>query len=72
MYVRNLAESESFITADRSSIRELTNTGSGPLVLLCCCAPGYSHEDTVLTELESDPARLESATPEPAVRSDPR
>jgi mannose-6-phosphate isomerase-like protein (cupin superfamily) len=22
----------------------------GPLVLLCCCAPAYSHEDTVLLE----------------------
>jgi mannose-6-phosphate isomerase-like protein (cupin superfamily) len=21
-----------------------------PLRLLCCCAPAYSHEDTVLTE----------------------
>jgi mannose-6-phosphate isomerase-like protein (cupin superfamily) len=31
---------------------KLTNTGSGPLVLLCCCAPGYRHEDTVLTETE--------------------
>jgi mannose-6-phosphate isomerase-like protein (cupin superfamily) len=29
---------------------KLWNTGEGPLVLLCCCAPAYSHEDTVLTE----------------------
>ena len=29
---------------------KLFNTGSEPLVLLCCCAPAYSHEDTVLTE----------------------
>lgn len=29
---------------------KLINSGEGPLVLLCCCAPGYSHEDTVLTE----------------------
>jgi mannose-6-phosphate isomerase-like protein (cupin superfamily) len=28
----------------------LVNTGDEPLVLLCCCAPAYSHEDTVLTE----------------------
>lgn len=27
---------------------KLWNTGSEPLVLLCCCAPPYSHEDTVL------------------------
>jgi mannose-6-phosphate isomerase-like protein (cupin superfamily) len=29
---------------------KLVNTGDEPLVLLCCCAPPYSHEDTVLTE----------------------
>jgi mannose-6-phosphate isomerase-like protein (cupin superfamily) len=29
---------------------QLTNPGDEPLVLLCCCAPAYSHEDTVLTE----------------------
>jgi len=28
---------------------KLWNTGDEPLVLLCCCAPAYSHEDTVLT-----------------------
>ena len=27
---------------------KLLNTGPEPLVLLCCCAPAYSHEDTVL------------------------
>jgi mannose-6-phosphate isomerase-like protein (cupin superfamily) len=29
---------------------KLWNTGSEPLVLLCACAPAYSHEDTVITE----------------------
>ena len=29
-------------------VHGLTNTGGEPLVLLCCCAPAYSHEDTVL------------------------
>lgn len=29
---------------------KLSNTGAEPLVLLCCCAPAYSDEDTVLTE----------------------
>ena len=29
---------------------KLWNTGPEPLRLLCCCAPAYSHEDTVLTE----------------------
>jgi mannose-6-phosphate isomerase-like protein (cupin superfamily) len=27
---------------------KLWNTGAEPLVLLCCCAPAYSHDDTVL------------------------
>lgn len=31
------------------TVHKLWNTGSEPLVLLCCCAPAYSHEDTVLT-----------------------
>jgi mannose-6-phosphate isomerase-like protein (cupin superfamily) len=29
---------------------KLVNTGDEPLVLLCCCAPPYAHEDTILTE----------------------
>jgi mannose-6-phosphate isomerase-like protein (cupin superfamily) len=29
---------------------QLVNSGDEPLVLLCCCSPPYSHEDTVLTE----------------------
>ena len=28
---------------------KLFNTGDTPLVLLCCCVPPYSHDDTVLT-----------------------
>lgn len=28
---------------------QLVNPGTEPLVLLCCCAPAYAHEDTVLT-----------------------
>jgi mannose-6-phosphate isomerase-like protein (cupin superfamily) len=28
---------------------KLWNTGDGPLVLLCCCAPAYSDDDTVMT-----------------------
>lgn len=30
----------------------ITNDGDEPLVLLCCCAPPYSHEDTFLVEIE--------------------
>lgn len=29
---------------------KITNNGSEDLVFLCCCAPAYSHEDTVLVE----------------------
>jgi mannose-6-phosphate isomerase-like protein (cupin superfamily) len=29
---------------------KLWNTGNVPLRLLCCCAPAYSHDDTVITE----------------------
>jgi mannose-6-phosphate isomerase-like protein (cupin superfamily) len=31
-------------------VHKLVNTGATPLVVLCCCAPPYSHEDTFLTE----------------------
>jgi mannose-6-phosphate isomerase-like protein (cupin superfamily) len=31
---------------------KLWNTGPEVLRLLCCCAPGYEHEDTVMTEDE--------------------
>ena len=34
----------------RARRHKLVNTGPEPLVLLCCCAPAYSHEDTVLVE----------------------
>jgi len=29
---------------------KLWNTGPEPLRLLCCCAPAYEHEDTIMTE----------------------
>ncbi len=29
---------------------KLWNTGAEPLRLLCCCAPPYEHDDTVITE----------------------
>ncbi len=29
---------------------KLWNTGAEPLVLLCCCAPPYTDEDTIITE----------------------
>ena len=32
------------------AVHQITNTGPGVLKFLCCCAPGYEHEDTVLAE----------------------
>ena len=29
---------------------KIRNIGDAPLRILCCCAPAYTHEDTVLTE----------------------
>lgn len=29
---------------------QITNTGDRTLLFLCCCAPGYEHDDTVLLE----------------------
>ena len=31
---------------------KLWNTGSDVLKLLCCCAPAYEHDDTVITEVQ--------------------
>ena len=31
---------------------KLWNTGTETLRLLCCCAPAYEHEDTVITEVD--------------------
>jgi mannose-6-phosphate isomerase-like protein (cupin superfamily) len=30
------------------SIHRITNKGGSVLKFLCCCAPGYEHEDTIL------------------------
>jgi mannose-6-phosphate isomerase-like protein (cupin superfamily) len=32
------------------SLHQIRNTGAEPLVFLCCCAPPYSHEDTLLED----------------------
>jgi mannose-6-phosphate isomerase-like protein (cupin superfamily) len=32
------------------SPHQISNTGERTLIFLCCCAPGYEHEDTVLLE----------------------
>ena len=30
---------------------KLWNSGDEPLRLLCCCAPGYEHDDTIIIEV---------------------
>ncbi len=32
------------------ALHQITNTGADVLKFLCCCAPGYEHEDTVLAD----------------------
>lgn len=32
------------------AIHQITNLGHAVLKFLCCCAPGYEHEDTVLAD----------------------
>lgn len=32
---------------------QITNTGDGLLRVLCCCAPGYEHDDTILESGDS-------------------
>jgi len=31
-------------------VHTITNTGTEMLTFLCCCAPGYEHDDTLLVE----------------------
>jgi mannose-6-phosphate isomerase-like protein (cupin superfamily) len=34
------------------TVHRIRNTGDGVLTFLCCCAPGYEHEDTILEVTE--------------------
>ena len=38
---------------------QILNTGATDLVFLCCCAPAYTHEDTVIVDLPSSLAETE-------------
>lgn len=38
------------IAVPPGSVHQITNTGAATLKLLCCCAPAYEHEDTVLVD----------------------
>jgi len=39
---------------------KLWNTGTSPLKILCCCAPAYEHEDTVLIDLDNKQLNLQN------------
>ena len=45
--IRNVEPGDA-IAIPPSSRHQITNTGPIPLRLLCCCAPAYEHEDTIL------------------------
>lgn len=32
------------------AVHQITNTGDGVLKFLCCCAPSYEHDDTVMAD----------------------
>ena len=42
------------ILIPKGSSHQLKNMGTEDLVILCCCAPPYSHEDTILTDGDSE------------------
>lgn len=43
------------IAIPRTTPHQLVNTGTQPLVLLCCCSPAYEHWDTVLLTAPAPP-----------------
>jgi mannose-6-phosphate isomerase-like protein (cupin superfamily) len=45
--IRNVAPGDA-IAIPPGEVHTITNTGAEVLRFLCCCAPGYEHEDTVL------------------------
>lgn len=51
--VRNVGPGDA-IAIPPGSVHTITNVGAEVLTFLCCCAPGYEHEDTVLVESAAD------------------
>lgn len=45
------------IAISPGQVHQLMNRGNETLKLLCCCAPGYEHEDTVLVEFGNRPSQ---------------
>ena len=46
---REVAEGDA-IAIPPGAIHQIQNHGQAELRLLCCCVPGYEHEDTILVE----------------------
>ncbi len=46
---RRVAQGDA-IAIPPGAVHQITNAGKGVLKFLCCCAPGYEHDDTVLVE----------------------
>jgi mannose-6-phosphate isomerase-like protein (cupin superfamily) len=60
--IRIEGETCEVVTGDAIAIppgqkHKLWNTGTEPLRLLCCCAPAYEHDDTIITEQCIDDAQ---------------
>jgi mannose-6-phosphate isomerase-like protein (cupin superfamily) len=47
---RRSVEPGDAIAIPPGQVHTIRNPGPEPLVFLCCCAPGYEHDDTVLVE----------------------
>lgn len=53
--VRQVKSGDS-IAIPPGAVHQIRNIGADDLVLLCCCAPAYTHDDTIMAELpEPDP-----------------
>ena len=43
------------------AVHQITNTGDEMLRLLCCCAPGYEHDDTIIDDSRQNDSSQEGA-----------
>jgi mannose-6-phosphate isomerase-like protein (cupin superfamily) len=48
--VREVGPGDS-IAIPPGAVHQIRNVGAEDLVFLCCCAPAYTHEDTIMMEL---------------------
>ena len=52
--VERAIEAGDAIAIPPGELHQIENTGDQPLKFLCCCAPGYEHDDTILSENRAD------------------